>query len=416
MRIYGKPLPEILAEMPWQFKIIVMVGMIWIPFSLIHATYIFATLGRVINKPGIVDFTGNPMNAGVSDPSMAPTADGRGVYMAFTIIHRYDDVYDKKNGRWSPGVRLAQSHAPCKMWSDLGDITPSAQEQVVGPDGINALFPDKPLGTWWVEQPALLYDPGDPGKEYKVYYYRYLWVGPEEKSKQWTRLYGMIGYRSSHDPQTRQWSTEQWVFGAKAKTDSFHGNPPDPYNSLVQYHLDDFDPSLKDIWFYARPSVAVYQGVYYMTLSAFTQTDNLPDRVIMLASADHGQTWHFVGTLLSREDAPKMGPYTKMGGGTLIEKQGKLYFVAVLGDDKVIGLGSFVIPFDDPSKALLVKDKKTGAPEIINHVGRVSVQPSEIGGGYAAFSDVCTGLYVSEFSGLKDNIHIFSTRVDPVKE
>ncbi|MEZ0226506.1 MAG: hypothetical protein ACAH83_18260, partial [Alphaproteobacteria bacterium] len=71
MRIYGKTLSEILTEMPWQFKIIVMAGMIWIPFALIHATYIFATIGRVVSKPGIVKFASNPINAGVSDPSIA---------------------------------------------------------------------------------------------------------------------------------------------------------------------------------------------------------------------------------------------------------------------------------------------------------------------------------------------------------
>jgi hypothetical protein len=184
----------------------------------------------------------------------------------------------------------------------------------------------------------------------------------------------------------------------------------------VQYHLNDFDPSLKDMFFYSRPSASVVNGIIYMTLSAFHKEDNTPDRVIMLASSDHASTWHYIGTLLQKDDAPKMGPYTKLGGGTLIQKKGQLYFSAVFGDDKTFALGSFVIPFEDPSKALLKKDKKTGMPAIINFIPRVSVQPAPEGGGYAAYSDLCKGLYVSEFSGLKQNFHIFATAKDPVEQ
>ena len=412
MKIYGKTLPEILAEMPWQFKVIVMAGMIWIPFALIHATYIFATIGKVINKPGIVNFTSNPVNASVADPSITETPDHQAAYMAFTIITHYNDAKNHVDGRWSPGIRIAQTRQPCKVWTDLGQITESTQEEIVADDGISTL---DPAGTWWIEEPAIVHDPQDTGKEYKVYYYKYLWLGSEEKAKNLSRLYGMIAYKYSHDPETRAWSPEQWVFSAKAKTESYYGNPPDPYNSLIQYHLDQFDPSLKDVWFYARPSVILYDNVLYMTLSGFSQTGNIPNRTIMLSSPDHSRTWHYVSTLITQDDVPKMGPYTRYGGGTLIEKAGKLYFSAVLGDDKVQGLGAFVIPFDDPSKGLLRKSKKTGAPEIINHIPRVSVQPSEMGGGYAAYTDVCKGAYLSEFSGLKENIHIFQTMKDPLE-
>lgn len=413
MKIYGKNLPEILAEMPWQLKIIVMVGMMWIPFALIHATYIFSTIGKSLIKPGMVNFGGAPINASVADPSLVATPDQKNVYMALTIITHFEDK-NNRDGRWAPGIHIASSRQPCKVWTYVGTAAPATHEVVIGPDGVNPLDPDSPEANWWLEQPSLVYDPGDPGREYKLYYYKYLWLDNDEKSKALSRIYGMIAYRYAMSPDMRQWSQEQWIFSAKAKTADFHGNPPDPYNSLIQYHLDDFDPSLKDMWFYSRPSVALYQGVLYMTLSGFTQSGMTPDRVILLNSPDHGRTWHYVGKILDAADAAKMGPYTKLGGGTLIEKGGKIYFSAVLGDAKVEADGAFVIPFDDIAKAALQRDKN-GAPVVINHIGRVSVKPSNLGGGYAAYSDACKGVYVSEFSGLKQNIHIFQTTKDPVE-
>ena len=413
MKIYGKTLPEILAEMPWQLKIIVMVGMIWIPFALIHATYIFSTIGKSMIKPGMINFGGAPINASVADPSLAVAADGKNTFMALTIITHFQQK-GNPDGHWAPGIHIASTRPPCKVWTYVGTAAPATEEPIVGPDGINPLVPDNPDGDWWLEHPSLVRDPDDPGKEFKLYYYKYLWLGNDEKSKTYSRIYGMIAYRYALSPDLRQWSTEQWLFSAKAKTDTFHGNPPDPYNGLVQYHLDDFDPSLKDMWFYSRPSVALHEGVLYMTLSGFTQTGTTPDRVILLSSPDHGRTWHYVGTILQAADAAKMGPYTKMGGGTLIQKEGKMYFSAVLGDDKVSGLGAFIIPFADIAKGTLQRDNK-GAPLLVNHIDRVSVKPSDLGGGYAAYTDVCKGLYVSEFSGLKQNIHIFQTMKDPVE-
>ncbi len=415
MKIYGKALPEILAEMPWQLKIIVMAGMIWIPFALIHAIYIFATIGRYVARPGIVSFSNNPLNMSVADPSLAPVYGSKGDFMAFTIVTRYHDVRDPNAARWAAGIRLAQTRPPCKVWSDVGQVVSSTQEEIVGPDGVNTLDPH---GQWWFEQPALIFDPTDPDphKAYKMWYYRYLWLGGDAKDLQLSRLYGMIGYKTAADPTTGQWSTETWTFGAKTKTSdaAMDGRPPDPYGSLIQYHIDDFDPSLKDVYFYSRPSAAIYHDVIYLTLSGFAQTGDTPDRVIMLASTDHAQTWRYVGTLLHAADVSKMGPYTRLGGATLAEKDDKLYLAAVLGDNKVMGLGAFVIPFEDPAKGLLVKDKKTGYPAIINHIPRVSVQPSQVGGGFTAYSDRCKGTYESEYSGLKKNIHIFQTQKDLV--
>jgi hypothetical protein len=412
MRIYGKTLPEILTEMPWQFKVIVMAGTIWIPFALIHAVYIFSTYGKMASKPGIVNIASSPVNASVADPSLAESQDKGTIFMAYTIVTHLNDLINPNEGRWSPGIRIAVTHPPCKSWSDIGEVAGSNQEPIPGPDSITPLEDGKP-GTWWLEHPALVHDPDDPGREFKLYYYKYLWFGTEKKPL--TRLYSIIAYKYTTDPNTRKWSAEDWIFSSRAKTADELGNPPDPYNSAIHYHLDQLDPSLKELYFYARPSVTYLNRMLYMTLSGFTQTGDEPDRVIMLASRDHGTTWKYIGTPLRRDDVGKMGPYTKFGGGSLIRKKDQLYFAAVLGDAKVIGLGTFVIPFEDPAKALLEKDKKTGAPLIINHIPRSSVAPSQLGGGYAAYNDLCRGTFVSEFSGLKSNYHIFSTLKDPVE-
>jgi hypothetical protein len=202
MRIYGKTLSEIFAEMPWQFKVIVMAGTIWIPFALIHAVYIFATLGLVSNKPSIVKINSSPVNASVSDPSMTEGPDNKSVYMAYTIVAQLEDKKNPANPRWSPYIRVASTHPPCKNWSDMGEAISSTQEEIIGPDGVTPL---DDAGTWWIEHPTIIHDPTDPGREYKLFFYKYLHRGAEKGSDQWSRRYWMIGYRSTSQPIAQKW-------------------------------------------------------------------------------------------------------------------------------------------------------------------------------------------------------------------
>lgn len=400
MRIYGHSLTEILAGLPWQFKIIVLVGTMWIPFSIIRATYVYMSFGKSVSVPAPVQFSPTFPHRGLLDPALADGPRNK-AYMAYTAVtdYRYDDRL-----MTAPHVMLAHSYSPCKLWTTGTDIFPTAYEEIIGPDSVT------PLGwaAWWTETPGLVYDPGDPGREYKVFAYKYFWAD-EGQREELARLYGTIVYKYTSDPEMDQWSTEQWLFSAK------RGQPPEPYGALVQHFLNDMDPSLAEMYFYSRPSAVMLGDTMYMTLSAFIRGRKTVDRTIMIASPDHGRSWRYLGTLMRHDDAHRMGKFEHYNGGSLFVKDGKLYFAAVFGDRQVSGRGTSILAFADPAQAKLKTDGKTGLPQIVDTIGLNSQAPGAYGGGHAAYNQKCEqGMLVSEFSGIRKSFQIFNTLQEPL--
>jgi hypothetical protein len=276
-------------------------------------------------------------------------------------------------------------------------------------------------GIWRAETPGIVYVPDDKGHEWKLYAYKYYWTG----SEQLARYYGFIVEKNAPGPYG-PWTEERRLFSAgpvQFGQGTVRNQPPEPYGSMVDYKLNTFSPDLKDVYFYSRPSLQ-YVPKYkflFMTLSAFkvpssTNPQKSPDRIVMLKSLDHGRSWSYAGTPLRVEDVPKMGSFTKIGGATLIQYEDRLYLAAVLGSKDADALGTFLIPIDNPVKGELRRDAKTGAPVVVKHHARNSIQPSKIGGGYATYNDACkTGMMISEYSDLRASFQIFKTYKKPLE-
>lgn len=403
MRIYGKTLPEIFQMLPWPYKIVVTLGTAFFLFAVPYSLNTFINLGIASDKVEPLEFPGLDRTVrGKLDPSLA--SDGKNnVLLAHTSISA---VEIEGQTLYSTSINLERSKPPCRNWTTLPSGYPAQQFETVGPDGVNPL---EPPGVWVAETPSVVYDPDDRGREWKLYVYEYFWNGNEE----FARLYGFIGVKTASSPDG-PWTDKEWLFAPTAQ------QPPPPYNALVRQHLNPLSAELADVYFYARPSVVSYKKMLFMTLSAFSRTSKSPDRAVLLASTDHGKTWGYRGTILRASDLDKMGGYTRFGGGSLVVYQDRVYFAAVLGNDKVDALGTFMLPFENPNgliEAKLQRDAKTGAPAIANWVKRHSLQPSALGGGFAAYSGDCgTGMLVSEFSGITNSFQIFKTYKKPLGE
>ena len=406
MRIYGKTLSEIFVDIPWQLKIIILVGVMFIPFAIIRAGYVYLTFGQIFNKPSLTRFNGVPENLGALDPSLTE-GDNKKIYMVYTSLK--DQAFSNGLLAAFPVTQLAFSNPPCSSWTYMSDLfEPRGMEEIVGPDGAT------PLSTaiWATETPTAIYDPNDPGKEFKFYAFRYFWADAKNR-RDLAAYYGVIVYRSAHDAVKHEnWGSEEWLFSAK------RGQPPEPYGDLVQYHLNDLDPSLKDIYYYARPSAVMMGDVYYMTLSGFITGRTTADRVIMISSPDRGRTWQYAGTLLKHDDVAKMGPFSELSGGTLFLRKGALYFATVFGGEKKSAAGTFILRFEDPATARLAMNPKTGLPAIVKRVPPNSGAPSGGGGGFATYHDKCgkQGVIVSELSGIKRKFQIFNSAKEPVDD
>lgn len=408
MKIYGRSLSEVFSLLPWPYKLVVTLGTAFVIFAVPYSLSFFSNMGIAIERIEPLTFPGlNRQMKGILDPAMA--SDGRNVMMVHTVMGTISPPGGGAE-QLSMDTMIERAEAPCRTWmTAMPAFASSTADDVAVGYGRNAVT--LPPGVWRNETPGAVYDPDDKGNEWKVYAYRYFWMGDEKIA----RILGMIVERSAHDI-LGPWGRERFLFsaGPVQMSDGVHQQPPAPFSEMVEIKLNTLSPELADVYFYSRPSVIYVRKFLFMTLSAFTTSSKTPDRIVMLYSTDHGRNWRYAGTPLRQQDLAKMGDYTSLGGASLIQYNDRIFLSAVLGNKTADGLGAFIIPFDSIVKGTLARDAK-GAPIVEKHHPRNSIQPSKMGGGYAAYSDFCKqGMIMSEYSDVRDSFQIFKTWKKPV--
>lgn len=408
MKIYGKSLNEVFVDMPWAFKVVVACGGLFILFTLYHTTVAWRALKAQAGPQStptvrVGDSASN--EAGMYDPSVA--ANGNQIamsYTAFTVM--------SGSSEQSTSIRVIKSEAPsCERWQtarETGVTAGNALEvgfsamvdEPLGPDSQTPLG----TGTWRVETSSLVYDKDDKTAPWKLYAYKYLWLDKAAGLPQAeiAKIYSFITYKHATDIDG-PWSPEEWIFAAKPDA------PPPPYNTMVQSRLNTLDPSLKDIYFYSRPSVVYYNGMLYMTLSAYLRSRTSVDRIILLASKDHGRSWEYLGTPFRHDEISRLGDYTVLNGGGLIKDKNTVFLWVVPGNARLSSQGALFMEFENLDKALL-RAEDNGLPSIVKRVKLKALAPGKIGGGYPAYAAVCdTGIFSSEYSEITKGFQIFKT-------
>ncbi len=394
MRIYNKTLPEIFDDLPWQYKIFVVVGVLFFIFIIVYLTHRLVFAPRLFRNLPAPLFISGYMNESIMDPSIAATKDGSSVYLA------YSQIFSKNTGEAKGGIGtyIAISEAPCRDWLPAAKPFEAKSEGVIAPDGLSEMA----NGVWRYETPTIVHDPADKGHEWKVFAHKYFWVGNTAFAKQ----YGMIVMKTASDPKG-EWSPEQWLLSAAP------GYPPEPYQSLVQSHINLLSPALKDYIAYSRPSVIMVGDFMLMSLSAFAAGKE-PAAIVLLGSQNHGRTWQYMGTPITQADAAKAGPYNRISGVSLMTDNGKVYIAAVFGDDTIQGTGTHIMRFSDLTSGKLLRDGK-GNPVVLKKIPLSSQTKSATGGGFAAYSEHCkTGILASEMSAATNGFGIFKTYQTPV--
>jgi hypothetical protein len=404
MRIYGRSFKEIFALLHWTQKIIVVIGSAFIVFVVCYLTWLgtrSAIDAATAKKAQVLSISGTgPGKAvsGVLDPSLAVA--GSTSFLAFTGV----SVAAGK----APGmdIYIAQgSHDCAKMSLNETPVLSGKDDEIMAPDGETPLA----KGRWRVETPTLVHDPADAKAPWKIFAYRYFWANDPTRAVPFARLFNSIVMTTATTPGPGGWTRETWALSASADV------PPFPYNNLARQQITSLSPELADGYFFSRPSVVIVNDVYFMTLSAFIKGKDTPDRIILLASPDRGQTWNYAGTPLNAAQVKKLG-FSNLQGGTLIKDGSRVLLAAVLGDDKVAGQGTFLFAFDSLTRGQLLADTTTGAPAVIKHVPLSSAAFSAIGGGFAAYAPECKGgLTTAEFSQLRGDYFIFETFESPPK-
>lgn len=225
-----------------------------------------------------------PLQAGIFDPALAYDADGIG-WLAYSSVQG-------PLGSVGPYVHthLASSRDQGARWIHAGVINASFDGTLEYVDGT------KREGVWRAEVPTIVFDPGDPGREWKMYLHRYFWwnaAPPGQESRLWD--YGWIACRDAPAPMG-PWSEEAALFAAGAR-------PRAPYHQQ-QIDLNALHPDLADVVAYSEPVALMREGVLYLSLVAGRAAD---PTIVLMASDNHGKTWRYVATLLEASDARRLG-------------------------------------------------------------------------------------------------------------
>jgi hypothetical protein len=331
-------------------------------------------------SPEKINITGETFNnVGVADPSIEYN-NGTG-YMAYSSVT-------------VPNVNthLAKSTDSGKTWEFVKKLNVAENDTItVDRKGIH--------GTWQNEVPTLLYDPDDPGKEWKLFWHKYFSKEPHKKED---RLHsqGYIAYRYASDPEG-EWSDEEIVFGM--------GNYANEGTNLSALH-----PEMAEYKLFTEPGSLYKDGGIYLSLDAGLKTTDFGGvdkrKIILVRSKDHGRTWEYAGILAEGKDVLQHG-YLMATASSLAEEQNRQFLLfapaaSLLSFNKLHD-GFYVVEFDDIAQGKL--KEKDGKLVIHKRIAKILDA-----GGQADYDEenTCGGIIVLQenHQSVQDYFSLYSTR------
>ncbi len=273
--------------------------------------------------------TGDQVKNGRFDVTVEYGDDGVG-WLVYSIVEIPSRV----------STHLAKSVDHGASWQHVSVINP-VEEATVEINGKTI------TGLWRNETPTLAYDPGDRGREWKLFWHKYF-VKPPYEDKHRLFEQGWIAYRYASRPEG-PWSEEIRLIGSESVG--------------AKIDIKRLLPNLDKVLFLMEPGVIAHEGMLYMCADICTTDSSLGDwlnrKIILLASRDHGESWEYVGALTNGDDAKDFG-YAAFTGSSLVRDQGKLYLLITpsgssskknRGHD-----GTIIVEIVDINKAQVMRD------------------------------------------------------------
>lgn len=296
---------------------------------------------------------------GIYDPSVEYDASGRVGWL----------VYSTVNGDAKPvgpyvHTEIARSDDHGRRWRHIKRINQSHDDTLDFIDG------SKVHGVWRYEVSALVLDPGDRGREWKCFAHKYFWNEKQDRMV----AYGWIVMRTASSPDG-EWSEEIALLGAGQF-------PPAPYDK-VRARVSLLDPSLDEYLVYTEPGAYQRGGVLYLSLTAIKKGGH--DAIILLSSADHGQSWKFVAKAATSADAQALG-YKYFDGTSIAEENGHVFLLASPAVALENHAGTMVFEFEELTAGKLMRDQ-SGKLVVRRHILPQSAFLSDRGGGQSDYDE-----------------------------
>jgi len=315
------------------------------------------------SQPTRLAIAGETSANGIFDPSLEFAPGSSAGWLAYSAVFGSLEP-------WGPHVetRLARTPDSGVSWTLDSVVNASTFATITLGDGSSL------DGVWNYEVSSLVHDPGDPGAEWKLFAHR-IFRKTEDgfTGEQNLPAYSWIVLRSAPDP-SGPWSPERALLSSGPL-------PPPPYDD-VEVAINALDPSLGSLLVYSEPGAFERKGVLYLSLTGLTASG--PDRIVLLASDDHGATWRYVGTPLTKADAAALG-FLSFDGSAIAEQAGRAFLLVTPEAPGVLHDGTLVLEFDDLAAGSL--DRSDGVPAIRRHLPALPGLPPERRGGQADFHE-----------------------------
>ncbi|MBW2046204.1 MAG: hypothetical protein JRI96_15200 [Deltaproteobacteria bacterium] len=272
---------------------------------------IFSTRRKDVGPYEKINIIGDRAPAGIYDPSVEYGEDGIG-WMA------YSGVTGGENACVDTHLAKTTNHG--ETWEFTSNINPGFDDSILEEGQIIE-------GRWRYEVASILYDPDDPGREWKLFTHRFFTKPPYERDDRIFK-HGWFAYKYASDP-AGPWSDEIPLLGAGQFVTSY-------YN--VKIDLNSLSPELEDIKFYSEPGTVYKDGVIYLSMEGYTtfdcfggtqeeQAENwLKHRTVLFASYDHGESWEYLGKLTGFSDSYAFG-YLIFTASSLVEENGRQFLL-----------------------------------------------------------------------------------------
>ena len=322
--------------------------------------------------------------SGIYDPSVVVSS--AGAWLAYSSVHYHVDAQGHRVQ--DVGIRLARSADDGATWTHVRTVAAPGPATLADPDGGTCGAPACE-GRWAYETSWLVEDPAAPSAErFQLYAHQYFLYPPHATvaGQSATKYHlGAIVVWTAASPDG---------LGARPPRTALRWNlTPAAFTGGV--NVNGLATALASCLAVAEGSASVRGGQMDLVLACTEPgAEPLPQKVVLLRSADHGRRFSYVATLLGAGDAAGLGASHYTAPALLAGPDPAPVLVVTPSFGGLYG-GCAVIPFEDADAGTL--RRVGGAPALIRFDPAAA---STLGGACAAARLPALGLLRSQVSGV----------------